>query len=238
MVTKHRWRKGVMTSYCWKRSVKNIVTSKTFYGSWLNAGSLFFYKTRVQISSTDFCTLFFLPAEPLGNAGAAIKLFEGSFTFKIWSAQRGCRWLLQRFVKSGTFTVSIGIAMPQPIAANLNGASTILAEAFPASFITFDPLVFYRLDYIKKTERLICKVMLDLRSGATAGSGFSIAETIGEDRHDISASAFANPFRFTWFWVWVFLYYFQLAKCFAPQINEGGRGSMPKTAAWFCTIGS
>ena len=43
----------------------------------------FFYKTRVQISSTDFCTLFFLPAEPLGNAGAANKLFEGSFTFKI-----------------------------------------------------------------------------------------------------------------------------------------------------------
>lgn len=26
---------------------------------------------------------YFLPAEPLGNAGAAIKLFEGSFTFKI-----------------------------------------------------------------------------------------------------------------------------------------------------------
>ena len=77
--------------------------------------------------------------------------------------------------------------MPQPIAANLNGASTILAEAFPASFITFDPLVFYRLDYVKKTERLICKVMLP------------IAETIGEDRHDISAFAFANPFRFTWF---------------------------------------
>ena len=80
--------------------------------------------------------------------------------------------------------------MPQPIAANLNGAPTILAEAFPASFITFDPLVFYRL---------ICKVMLDLRSGATAGSGFSIAETIGEDRHDVPAFAFANPFRFTWF---------------------------------------
>lgn len=39
--------------------------------------------------------------------------------------------------------------MPQPIAANLNGASTILAEAFPASFITFDPLVFYRLDYVR-----------------------------------------------------------------------------------------
>ena len=79
--------------------------------------------------------------------------------------------------------------MPQPIAANLNGASTILAEAFPAGFITFDPLVFYRLDYFKKAERLICKVMLDLRSGATAGSGFSIAETIGEDRYDVSAFA-------------------------------------------------
>ena len=26
---------------------------------------------------------YFLPAELLGNAGAAIKLFEGSFTFKI-----------------------------------------------------------------------------------------------------------------------------------------------------------
>lgn len=40
----------------------------------------FFYKTRVQISAMDFCTLFFLPAELLGNAGAAIKLFEGSFS--------------------------------------------------------------------------------------------------------------------------------------------------------------
>lgn len=43
--------------------------------------------------------------------------------------------------------------MPQPIAANLNGASTILAEAFPASFITFDPFVFYRLDYSCEKER-------------------------------------------------------------------------------------
>ena len=106
---------------------------------------------------------------------------------------------LEWFAKSGTFAVPIRIAVPEPIAANLNGASTILAEAFPASFITFDPFVFYRLDYFKKTERLICKVMLDLRSGATAGSGFSITETIGEDRHDVSAFAFANPFRFTWF---------------------------------------
>ena len=121
--------------------------------------------------------------------------------------------------------------MPQPIAANLNGASTILAEAFPASFITFNPLVFYRLDYVKKTERLICKVMLDLRSGATAGSGFSAAEAVREHRYDISALAFTDPFRFAWFCFWVFLYYFQLSECFALQINECGRGSMPKTAA-------
>lgn len=89
--------------------------------------------------------------------------------------------------------------MPQPIAANLNGAPTILAETFPAGFITFDPLVFYRLDYFKKTEGLICKVVLDLRSDTTAGFGFSIAEAIGEDGHDVPAFAFTNPFRFTWF---------------------------------------
>lgn len=128
--------------------------------------------------------------------------------------------------------------MPQPIAANLNGAPTILAEAFPAGFITFDPLVFYRLDYFKKAKGLICKVVLDLRSGAATGFSFPITEAVGEYRHDIPTFAFTNPFCFTWFWVWIFLYYFQLSKCFAPQINEGGRGSMPKTAAWFCTIGS
>lgn len=60
--------------------------------------------------------------------------------------------------------------MPQPIAANLNGASTILAEAFPASFITFDPLVFYRLDYFKKAERLICKVITSLSIGNSYGN--------------------------------------------------------------------
>lgn len=89
--------------------------------------------------------------------------------------------------------------MPQPIAANLNGASAILTEALPAGFIASDSCVLYRLNHFEKTERLICKVMLDLRSGATAGSGFPIAETIGEDRHDVSAFAFADPFRFTWF---------------------------------------
>ena len=35
---------------------------------------------RVQI---DFCTLFFLPAELLGNVGATIRISEGSFTPKI-----------------------------------------------------------------------------------------------------------------------------------------------------------
>lgn len=35
---------------------------------------------RVQIY---FCTLFFLPAEPLGNVGATIGIPEGSFTPKI-----------------------------------------------------------------------------------------------------------------------------------------------------------
>lgn len=188
-----------MTSYCWKRSVKNIVTSKTFYGSWLNAGSLFFYKTRVQISSTDFCTLFFSFAPPRIAQERRLGFKSVVSPVKRLNALRAAYGLLSRFVKSGAFAMTVWIAMPQPIAANFHCASAILTEAFPAGFITFDPLVFYRLDYIKKTERLICKVMLNLRSGATAGSGFSIAETIGEDRHDISAFAFANPFRFTRF---------------------------------------
>lgn len=109
--------------------------------------------------------------------------------------------------------------MPQPIAANLNGASTILAEAFPASFITFDPLVFYRLDYVKKAERLICKVMLDLRSGATAGSGFPIAETIGEDRH-IAALTLAQPHRTAWFSVLNPFYNGQHIKCAVGKVYQ------------------
>ena len=94
--------------------------------------------------------------------------------------------------------------MPQPIAANLNGASTILAEAFPASFITFDPLVFYRLDYVKKTERLICKVMLDLR---------------GHD-NGIAALTLAQPHRTAWFSVLNPFYNGQHIECAVGKVYQ------------------
>ena len=64
----------------WKYVI--IVTSKTFYGSWLNAGSLFFYKTRVQISSTDFCTLFFCQRSRWATQERRLNCLR-SFTFKI-----------------------------------------------------------------------------------------------------------------------------------------------------------
>ena len=171
-----------MTSYCWKRSVKNIVTSKTFYGSWLNAGSLFFSFAPPRIAQErrlGFKSIV-SPAKRL-------------------NALRAAYGLLSRFVKSGAFAMTVWIAMPQPIAANFHCASAILTEAFPAGFIASDSCVLYRLNHFEKTKGLACKVVLDLKLGATARSGFPIAETIGEDRHDVSAFAFADPFRFTWF---------------------------------------
>ena len=115
------------------------------------------------------------------------------------NALRAAYGLLSRFVKSGAFAMTVWIAMPQPIAANFHCASAILTEAFPAGFIASDSCVLYRLNHFEKTKGLACKVVLDLKLGATARSGFPIAEAIGEDRHDVSAFAFADPFRFTWF---------------------------------------
>lgn len=42
----------------------------------------FFIKQGYRFPRRISVPYLFLPAEPLGNAGAAIKLFEGSFTFK------------------------------------------------------------------------------------------------------------------------------------------------------------
>jgi hypothetical protein len=106
---------------------------------------------------------------------------------------------LERLVKSGTFAVSIRIAVPEPIAANFNCASTILTETLPSGFIASDSCVLYRLNHFEKTKGLACKVVLDLELGATARFGFAVAEAIRKHRYDVSAFAFANPFRFTWF---------------------------------------
>jgi hypothetical protein len=210
-----------MTSYCWKRSVKNIVTSKTFYGSWLNAGSLFFYKTRVQISSTDFYTLFFSFAPPRIAQERRLGFKSVVSPVKRLNALRAAYGLLSRFAKSGAFAMTVWIAMPQPIAANFHCASAILTEALPAGFIASDSCVLYRLNHFEKTKGLVCKVVLDLELGATARFSFVAAEAVREYRYDISALAFADPLRFAWFCFWVFLYHCQFSECSAFQINEG-----------------
>lgn len=111
--------------------------------------------------------------------------------------------------------------MSQPIAANLNGAPTIQAEAFPAGLIASDSCVLYRLNHFEKTKGLACKVVFDLELGATARFSFAAAEAIRKHRYDISALAFADPLRFAWFCFWVFLYHCQLSECPAFQINKG-----------------
>lgn len=64
---------------------------------------------------------------------------------------------LERLIKSGTFTMSIRIAVPEPIAANFNCASTILTETLPSGFIASDSCVLYRLNHFEKTKGLACK---------------------------------------------------------------------------------
>lgn len=128
---------------------------------------------------------------------------------------------LERLIKSGTFAVSIRIAVPEPIAADFNCAPTILTEALPSGFITSDSCVLYRLNYFEKTKGLACKVVFALKLGATARFGFAAAEAVRKDRYDIPTLAFADPLRFAWFCFWVFLYHCQFPECLAFQINEG-----------------
>lgn len=72
----------------WSIYIDKVATNRMLVllpGGW-PTGWLPIFLTRKWGKDTDFYVEFqhpFLPAEPLGNAGAAIKLFEGSFTFKI-----------------------------------------------------------------------------------------------------------------------------------------------------------
>lgn len=122
----------------------------------------FFYKTRVQISSTDFCTLFFSFAPPRIAQERRLGFKSVVSPVKRLNALRAAYGLLSRFVKSGAFAMTVWIAMPQPIAANFHCASAILTEALPAGFIASDSCVLYRLNHFEKTKGLVCKVVLDL----------------------------------------------------------------------------
>ena len=93
-------------------------------------------------------------------------------------ALRAVYGLLLRLVKSGAFTMTVWIAVPQPIAADLYCTATVLAEAFPSGFIAGDPFILHWFDYFEIAKGLACKVMLELELGAAAGSGFTFTETI------------------------------------------------------------
>lgn len=97
---------------------------------------------------------------------------------KALCALRAVYGLLSRFVKSGAFTMTVWIAVPQPIAADLHCTATVLAEAFPSGFIAGDPFILHWLDYFEISKGLACKVVLKLELGATTGSCFTFSKTV------------------------------------------------------------
>lgn len=101
------------------------------------------YKTRVQKSVEEICTLFFSHA-PLRIAQERRLSFRSVVSpVKALSALRAVYGLLLRLVKSGAFTMSVWITVPQPIAAYFHCTSTVLAEAFPSGFIAGDPIILH-----------------------------------------------------------------------------------------------
>lgn len=143
---------------------------------------------------------------------------------------------LKRLIKSGTFTVSIRVAIPKPIATNFNCTPAILAETFPPGLITSSPRVLYWLNHFEKSEGLACKVMFDLELGTATRFGFVVAETVRKDRYDISTLTFTNPPCFAWLCFRIFLYYCQFPKCPTPQINKSRWLLVTKTPARLCSI--
>ena len=94
------------------------------------------------------------------------------------NALRAVYGLLSRFVKSGAFTMTVWIAVPQPIATDFHCTTTVLAETFPSGFIAGDPFILHWLDYFEIAKSLACKVMLELELGATTGSCFTFSKTV------------------------------------------------------------
>lgn len=68
--------------------------------------------------------------------------------------------------------------MPQPIAADFNGATAVLAQTLPPGFITFDTGIFYLADDLQKAELLSGQIVLECASGAAAGFSSARAEAI------------------------------------------------------------
>ena len=128
------------------------------------------YKTRVQKSVEEICTLFFSRAQPRIAQERRLSFRSVVSPVKALSALRAVYGLLLRLVKSGAFAVSVWIAVSQPIATDFHCTTTVLAETFPSGFIAGDPFILHWLDYFEISKGLACKVMLELELGATTGS--------------------------------------------------------------------
>ena len=74
--------------------------------------------------------------------------------------------------------MTVWIAVPQPIAADLHCTATVLAEAFPSGFIADDPFILHWLNYFEVAESLACKVVLELELGTAARLGFTFSEAV------------------------------------------------------------
>ena len=87
----------------------------------------------------------------------------------------------------------IRIAIAQPIAGDLYGTTAVLAETFPAGFVSFDTVIFHRANYLQITECLPGEVNFQIVTPAAAGSCFAGAEAVGIDGYGVAALAAANP---------------------------------------------
>lgn len=141
----------------------------------------FFVRERLkgtEIQFGDLYPIFFLVLSP--RIAQERRLGFGSVVspVKRLNALRAAYGLLSRFVKSGAFTMTVWIAVPQPIAADLHCTATVLAEAFPSGFIAGDPFILHWLNYFEVAESLACKVVLELELGTAARLGFTFSEAV------------------------------------------------------------
>ena len=136
------------------------------------------YKTRVQKSVEEICTLFFSRAQP--RTAQERRLGFGSVVSPVkgLGALRAVYGLLLRLIISGAFAMAVWIAVSQPIAADFNCTATVLAEAFPSGFISSDPIILHWLDHFEVAENLACKVVLELELGTAARLGFTFSEAV------------------------------------------------------------
>ena len=116
-------------------------------GSWPCAGSLFFCQRKIKGYRNPIrrsVPYFFLVLSPRIAQDSRLRLWECNLLPPLFrNALRAIYGLLFGLIKSGAFTMSVWITVPQPIAAYFHCTSTVLAEAFPSGFIAGDPIILH-----------------------------------------------------------------------------------------------